>query len=47
MANTDYVGTAIAAVPAVYALKITERIATRGMRRRPMKKKKKKKKSRR
>jgi len=42
MANTDYVGTAIAAIPAVYALKITERIATRGMRRKPKRKKKKK-----
>jgi len=42
MTNTDYVGTAIAAIPAVYALKITERIATRGMRRKPKRKKKKK-----
>lgn len=44
MSNTDYVGTAIAAIPAVYALKITERIATRGMKRKPRRKKKKKKK---
>jgi len=40
---TSSLNTAIATVPAVYALKITDRIASRGMRRRPMKKKKKKK----
>ena len=39
---TSSLNTAIATVPAVYALKITDRIASRGMRRKPRKKKKKK-----
>ena len=40
---TSSLNTAIATVPAVYALKITDRIAARGMKRKPKRKKKKKK----